>query len=130
MLLREATRFGLAAAAIVALAASAQAGGTLRVTLTATDVPTTTGAPDNGGEGLRWPHWQNPRFDALIDRIEKSSDPEGIIGDIQKAHEVFVDDRPWLFIVHDRNARAMTKHVKGFVSAQSWFQDFTPVSME
>jgi len=24
----------------------------------------------------------------------------------------------------------MTKNVKGFTSAQSWFQDFTPVYME
>jgi len=24
----------------------------------------------------------------------------------------------------------MTKHVKGFISAQSWFQDFTRVYME
>ena len=47
-----------------------------------------------------------------------------------KAHEIFVDDPPWLFIVHDRNARAMTKNVKGFTSAQSWFQDFTRVYME
>ena len=52
------------------------------------------------------------------------------VADIKKAHEIFVDDPPWLFIVHDRNARAMTKRVKGFTSAQSWFQDFTPVYME
>jgi peptide/nickel transport system substrate-binding protein len=43
---------------------------------------------------------------------------------------VIVDDAAWLFIVHDLNPRAMTKHVKGFVSAQSWFQDFTRVYME
>ena len=35
-----------------------------------------------------------------------------------------------MFIVHDRNPRAMTKKVKGFISAQSWFQDFTPVDMQ
>ena len=33
--------------------------------------------------------------------------------------------RRGLWIVHDRNPRAMTKKVKGFTSAQSWFQDFT-----
>src|SRR5467141_2093063 len=33
-------------------AGSAMAGGTLRVAMTASDVPTTTGAPDNGFEGL------------------------------------------------------------------------------
>ena len=57
-------------------------------------------------------------------------DPEEIASDIRRAHEVIVDDAAWLFIVHDLNPRAMTKHVKGFVSAQSWFQDFTRVYME
>jgi peptide/nickel transport system substrate-binding protein len=52
------------------------------------------------------------------------------LADIGKAHEVIVDHVPWLFIVHDRNRRAMTKHVKGFVSAQSRFQDFSTIAME
>jgi len=37
---------------------------------------------------------------------------------------------PWLFIVHDLNPRAMSKKIKGFVSAQSWFLDLTLVSIE
>jgi ABC-type transport system substrate-binding protein len=81
-------------------------------------------------KGRNWPNWKNPEYDAVIDKIEKSTDPEEITANIRKAHEIFVDDPPWLFIVHDRNARAMTKNVKGFTSAQSWFQDFTPVYME
>jgi len=80
--------------------------------------------------GFNWANWKNPEFDTLVDQIEKSSDPEEIAGDIRRAHEVIVDDAAWLFIVHDLNPRAMTKHVKGFVSAQSWFQDFTRVYME
>src|SRR3982750_2789460 len=36
------------------VAGSALAGGTLRVAMTASDVPTTTGAPDNGYEGVRF----------------------------------------------------------------------------
>ena len=181
MLLKQTTTLGLATAAVLALAGSAWAGGTLRVAMTASDVPTTTGSPDNGGEGLRFlgfpvfeslVAWDLTRADKLADirsglaesweqdktdrtkwifhlrkgvkfhdgtdwnadaaiwNLEKSTDPEQYIADIQKAHEIFVDDPPWVFIVHDRNARAMTKHVKGFVSAQSWFQDFTPVYME
>src|SRR5438874_11672715 len=35
-------------------AGSAMAGGTLRIAMTASDVPTTTGAPDNGSEGVRF----------------------------------------------------------------------------
>ena len=50
-------RVALAASAILvsaALAGPAQARGTLRIAMTASDVPTTTGAPDNGFEGLRF----------------------------------------------------------------------------
>jgi len=81
-------------------------------------------------KGRNWPNWKNAEFDAVIDKIEKSTDQEEILTNIQRAHEIFVDDPAWLFIVHDRNARAMTKNVKGFTSAQSWFQDFTSVYME
>lgn len=40
------------------------------------------------------------------------------------------DDVAWLYVVHDMNPRAMTKKVRGFRPAQSWFQDLTSVSME
>ena len=79
-------------------------------------------------KGRNWANWKNEEFDMLIDRIEKSSDQAQILKDTQRAHEIIVDDAPWAFIVHDRNPRAMTKKVKGFTSAQSWFQDFTSVT--
>ncbi len=81
-------------------------------------------------KGRNWANWKNEEFDMLIDRIEKSSDKAQILKDTQRAHEIIVDEAPWAFIVHDRNPRAMTKKVKGFTSAQSWFQDFTSVDME
>ncbi len=64
MLLQQFTRFGLTAAVSLALACPAQAGGTLRVALTASDVPTTTGAPDNGYEGMRFLGF--PVFEGLV----------------------------------------------------------------
>ena len=66
----------------------------------------------------------------MLDKIEKASDQREIEANIKKVHEILVDEAVWLFIVHDRNPRAMTKHVKGFTSAQSWFQDFTTVDMQ
>jgi peptide/nickel transport system substrate-binding protein len=63
--------------------------------------------------GFNWANWKNPEFDALIDQIEKSSDPEEIASDIRRAHEVIVDDAAWLFIVHDLNPRAMTNGALG-----------------
>jgi hypothetical protein len=44
-------------------------------------------------------------------------------------HEKLVDDRLFLFVAHDMNPRAMSRNVQGFVQAQSWFQDLTPISM-
>ena len=41
-----------------------------------------------------------------------------------------VDQAYWVYIAHDLNPRAMNPKVKGFVQAQSWFQDFTPISMQ
>jgi ABC-type transport system substrate-binding protein len=81
-------------------------------------------------KGRNWSNWKNEQFDNLISRIEASNDQQQILADAQKAHELLVDDPPWVFIVHDRNARAMTKKIKGFTSAQSWFQDFTTIYME
>src|SRR5262247_4406799 len=43
---------------------SALAGGTLRIAMTASDVPTTTGAPDNGYEGVRFLGF--PVFEGLV----------------------------------------------------------------
>ena len=81
-------------------------------------------------KGRNWANWKNEEFDALIEKIEKSSSKEEILELGRKAHAIIVDEAPWGFIVHDRNPRAMTKKVKGFTSAQSWFQDFTTVYME
>jgi peptide/nickel transport system substrate-binding protein len=40
-----------------------------------------------------------------------------------------VEDAGRVFIVHDLNPRALSPRVKGFVQAQSWFQDLTPISV-
>jgi ABC-type transport system substrate-binding protein len=79
--------------------------------------------------GSNWGHWKNDAFDALVAKIETATDAKTIDESIKAAHELVVDDAPWAFIVHDLNGRAMTKKVKGFVSAQSWFQDLTTVEL-
>jgi len=96
MLIKKATRVGLAAAAILALAGSAQAGGTLRVALTATDVPTTTGAPDNGGEGIRFLGF--PVFESLV------------LWDLTRADKL-ADIRPGLAESWEQDANDKTKWV-------------------
>src|SRR6202171_5904028 len=59
-------RFGLAlalAGSLLSLSA-AQAGETLRIAMTAADIPTTTGMPNNGWEGMRFLGY--PIFEGLI----------------------------------------------------------------
>jgi peptide/nickel transport system substrate-binding protein len=58
--------------------------------------------------GRNWSHWVNEEFDELIDRLEASRDPDDVTELGAQAHAILVDDAPWVFIVHDRNARAMT----------------------
>jgi peptide/nickel transport system substrate-binding protein len=44
-------------------------------------------------------------------------------------NEMMNDDAALIFVAHDINPRAMSPKVQGFVQAQSWFQDLTPVSV-
>src|SRR6266851_1736557 len=54
----------LLAAALALLPAAAGAQGTLRVAMTAADIPTTTGMPNNGFEGMRFLGY--PIFEGLV----------------------------------------------------------------
>jgi ABC-type transport system substrate-binding protein len=79
--------------------------------------------------GFNFEQWKDDEFDAALATLAESTDPKVVEASYQKAHERLVDNPPWLYIVHDLNPRAMSKKIKGFVSAQSWFLDLTLVSM-
>ena len=81
-------------------------------------------------KGSNWGHWKNPDFDKTLATLESAASPEEYKKAEIAMHEILVDDAPWVWIVHDGNPRAMTKKVQGFVSAQSWFQDLTRVSIK
>ena len=74
--------------------------------------------------------YNNPEVDRLLEAAEATFDAQERDKLLAQAHEIIVDDAPWVFIVHDLNPRAMSQKVKGFVQAQSWFQDLTPVWVE
>jgi len=80
--------------------------------------------------GSNWGHFQDDEFDQLLGEIQVSTDSGEIAGKIARLNEILVDEAPWLWIVHDLNPRAMSEKVTGFVSAQSWFQDFTSVDLQ
>ncbi len=80
--------------------------------------------------GANWGHFRSEAYDRIIGAVEKNPDPEALKKGVVAAHQIIVDEAPFLFVVHDLNPRAMSKNVKGFVQAQSWFQDLVKVSMD
>ena len=69
----------------------------------------------------------NPEVDKLIEAAELEFDLTKQNQTLAKVHEIIAEDAPWVFIVHDLNPRALSPRLKGFVQAQSWFQDMTPI---
>jgi peptide/nickel transport system substrate-binding protein len=80
--------------------------------------------------GSNFEQWKDDAFDNALATLAEATDAAQIETAYRAAHERLVDNPPWLFIVHDLNPRAMSKNVRGFVSAQSWFLDMTLVSKE
>ena len=72
----------------------------------------------------------NPEVDRLIEAAELEFDLKKQNEILARVHEIIVEDSPWVFIVHDLNPRALSPRVKGYVQAQSWFQDLAPVWVE
>ena len=77
-----------------------------------------------------WGHWSDPRLDDLLIRAQETFDPSARDKILAEAHGFVVDEAPWVWIVHDLNPRAMSPKVKGFKPAQSWYQDFTSISID
>jgi len=80
--------------------------------------------------GANWGHYENPETEALISQIFTEFDDEKRLQLLTQLHELEGKQAVMIFVVHDLNPRAMSSKVKGFVQAQSWFQDLTPVSVE
>jgi peptide/nickel transport system substrate-binding protein len=78
---------------------------------------------------FNWGHWDNAEVTAMLKKAQASFDEAEQTKVLAEAHGKIVDDAAWLFIVHDLNPRAMSKKVQGFVPVQSWFIDFTQISM-
>jgi peptide/nickel transport system substrate-binding protein len=79
--------------------------------------------------GFNWGLYSNPEVDALGEAALAEFDTAKRNAIIAKMHEKLVDEAYEVFIVHDLNPRALSPKLKGFVQAQSWFQDMTPISV-
>jgi peptide/nickel transport system substrate-binding protein len=79
--------------------------------------------------GSNWGHYESPATEALIAQIFDEFDEEKRLQLLTQLHELEGQEAVMIFVVHDLNPRAMAVKVQGFVQAQSWFQDLTPVSV-
>ncbi|MBE9607126.1 ABC transporter substrate-binding protein [Acetobacteraceae bacterium H6797] len=79
--------------------------------------------------GSNWGHYQNPAMDALINKALATFDPDARLPILRQIHEKMSEDAVMLWVAHDLNPRAMSPRVRGFVQAQSWFQDLTPITI-
>ncbi|MFN8760093.1 MAG: ABC transporter substrate-binding protein, partial [Tagaea sp.] len=94
------SKLRLLTAAGLALALStgaALAQGTLRIGMTASDIPLTTGQPDQGGEGQRFTGYT--LYDALINWDLSSADkPSGLVPGLATSWAVDATDKTkWTF---------------------------------
>jgi peptide/nickel transport system substrate-binding protein len=78
-------------------------------------------------KGTNWGYYSDPEMDKRFEAIRTTFEPAAQSEAVAKAHEKIVDDALFLFVAHDVNPRALSPKVKGFVQAQNWFQDLTPV---
>jgi ABC-type transport system substrate-binding protein len=80
-------------------------------------------------KGTNWGYYNDKAMDDLLLKAKTTFEPKEQTRVLQQIHEKFVNDALFLAITHDVNPRAMSPKVKGFVQAQNWFQDFSPVYM-
>ncbi len=79
--------------------------------------------------GSNWGHYESPETEALISQIFNEFDGEKRLQLLTQLHELEGRQAVMVFIVHDLNPRGLSPKVKGFIQAQSWFQDLTRVSV-
>jgi len=72
-------------------------------------------------------HYSDPKVDSLFAAASSSLDQTTRKQDYTQALDRVTKDAPWLFVVNDRDSRALSPKVHGFVEPQSWFIDLTDV---
>jgi peptide/nickel transport system substrate-binding protein len=79
--------------------------------------------------GGNWGWYFNQEAEDLVSEAMRTFDEEVRDITLSKVHEIASRDAIMLFVVHDLNPRALSPKVKGFVQAQSWFQDLTSIEI-
>jgi peptide/nickel transport system substrate-binding protein len=80
--------------------------------------------------GYNWGGFADPQADELALKPLSEFDVAKQNKLLADLHTYLVDQAMWIFVVHDLNPRGLGKNVTGFVPAQSWYQDLTPVDLK
>ena len=83
----------------------------------------TDGGNNKGGYG-------NSEADELFRQAQESFDFQEQDRLLAQAHEIIIDDAPYLFVAHDLNPRVLNPRVKGYVQDQSWFTNLQDLWLE
>ncbi|SHN20636.1 ABC transporter substrate-binding protein [Actinacidiphila paucisporea] len=77
------------------------------------------------------PFWTGHYANKNVDRLLAAAAASPVLAtrqdDYRRALAQVTADAPWLFVVNDRNPRALAPDVHGLVQPQSWFLDLTTV---
>ena len=79
--------------------------------------------------GVNWGYFSDPEFDRMFDQVYQTFDPAQQDALLRTIHERIVDQALFLFAAHDLNPRGLSPKLHGFVQAQNWFQDLTPITI-
>jgi peptide/nickel transport system substrate-binding protein len=79
--------------------------------------------------GTNWGYLNDPKLDGMFDQVYQTFDPAKQDALLRTINEYVVNQALFLFAAHDLNPRGLSPKVHGFVQAQNWFQDLTPISI-
>jgi ABC-type transport system substrate-binding protein len=80
-------------------------------------------------KGSNWGHYSNPQVDSLVKQVYEEFDAAKRTALLTQLNELMNAQAVMIWVAHDVNPRALAPDVKGFVQAQSWFQDLTPITI-
>jgi peptide/nickel transport system substrate-binding protein len=72
-------------------------------------------------------HYTNPQVDQFIQQAQSTVDDKARAQLYGQAGSLITKDAVWLFVVNDRNPRALSASVHGFIEPKSWFVDLSTV---
>lgn len=80
--------------------------------------------------GSNWGHYEDTETEAMVSAITGEFDVAKRNGLLSKLNERMNDQAVMIWVAHDVNPRVLSPKLHGFVQAQSWFQDLTPITVD